>query len=52
MAKRDGRDCYLVATPAGRPLYKKAGFVDLGELSIFGVPHYPMILKNDCSRPN
>lgn len=44
-AKTEGRDCYLIATPAGRPLYESVGFVYLQELSVFGVPHYSMILK-------
>ncbi|KAG8408380.1 hypothetical protein J3459_017852 [Metarhizium acridum] len=46
-AKHDGRDCYLVATPAGKPLYESVGFRTLQELSIFDVPHYSMILKSD-----
>lgn len=46
-AKHDGRDCYLVATPAGKSLYESVGFRTLQELSIFDVPHYSMILKSD-----
>ncbi|KID85033.1 Acyl-CoA N-acyltransferase [Metarhizium guizhouense ARSEF 977] len=34
-AKHDGRDCYLVATPAGKSLYESVGFRTLQELSIF-----------------
>ncbi|EAW17180.1 GNAT family N-acetyltransferase [Aspergillus fischeri NRRL 181] len=39
------RDCYLVATPAGRPLYEAAGFTELTTLLIFGVPHWSMIKR-------
>jgi predicted GNAT family N-acyltransferase len=46
-AASEGRDLYLVATPAGRPLYLKAGFEECGVLNIFGVPHSQMIIKND-----
>lgn len=42
-AEADKKDCYLIATPAGRPLYLNAGFEDLGTVDIFGVPHYSMI---------
>jgi hypothetical protein len=29
-ADRDGLDCYLEATPAGYPMYKKCGFMPQG----------------------
>ncbi|KAH6996036.1 acyl-CoA N-acyltransferase [Ilyonectria sp. MPI-CAGE-AT-0026] len=44
-AASDGRDCYLIATPAGRPLYLAFQFEDIRTVDIFGVPHYSMILR-------
>ncbi|PKX91443.1 GNAT family N-acetyltransferase [Aspergillus novofumigatus IBT 16806] len=44
-ADAEKRDCYLVATPAGRPLYEAAGFTELATLLIFGVPHWSMIKR-------
>ncbi|KAF4224727.1 hypothetical protein CNMCM8980_005498 [Aspergillus fumigatiaffinis] len=44
-AAAEQRDCYLVATPAGRPLYEAAGFTELATLLIFGVPHWSMIKR-------
>lgn len=44
-AVRDRKHIYLVATPAGRPLYRAAGFEELATLQIFGVQHYSMIRK-------
>ncbi|KAJ6441235.1 GNAT family acetyltransferase [Purpureocillium lavendulum] len=44
-AAEQRRSIYLVATPAGRPLYQAAGFEDLGPLQIFDVPHYSMIRR-------
>lgn len=46
-AKQDSKDCYVVATPTGRPLYVAAGFEEIGQLEIFGVPHSQMIIRND-----
>lgn len=48
-AAAEGKDCYLVATEAGRPLYVAAGFKDVRVLSILGIPHYSMILRADSS---
>ncbi|KAF5596072.1 uncharacterized protein FSUBG_8982 [Fusarium subglutinans] len=48
-AAADGKDCYLVATEAGRPLYVAAGFKDIRIVSILGIPHYSMILRADSS---
>ena len=48
-AKRESKDCYLVATPLGRPVYSAAGFAEVDQLDIFGVPHSQMIIKNDPS---
>ena len=44
-ASAEGKDCYLVATEAGRPLYVAAGFEYLRTISILGIPHYSMIMK-------
>ncbi|CVK97724.1 uncharacterized protein FMAN_11718 [Fusarium mangiferae] len=44
-AAEEGKDCYLVATEAGRPLYVAAGFEDIRVVSILGIPHYSMTLK-------
>ena len=46
-AAADGIDCFLMATPAGRPLYLASGFQQVGEFSLFGTPHFSMIIKND-----
>ncbi|KAH7322866.1 acyl-CoA N-acyltransferase [Stachybotrys elegans] len=45
-AAAEGKDCHLVATPAGFLLYKKSGFEVLRELSILGGPHYSMVLRH------
>ncbi|KND88961.1 hypothetical protein TOPH_06412 [Tolypocladium ophioglossoides CBS 100239] len=42
----EGIDCYLVATPAGRPFYQAAGFDVVESFPIFGVPHYSMVMRN------
>ncbi|KAF9766031.1 hypothetical protein IL306_001593 [Fusarium sp. DS 682] len=44
-AAAEGKNCYLVATEAGRPLYVAAGFKDRRVVSILGIPHYSMILR-------
>jgi len=46
-AAKEGKDCYLVASPAGRPLYLSLGFLEHGDIRIFGVPHGRMLLKYD-----
>jgi predicted GNAT family N-acyltransferase len=48
-AAEEGKDCYLVATEAGRPLYVAAGFKDIRVVSILGIPHYSMILRAESS---
>ncbi|POR38561.1 Uncharacterized protein TPAR_01259 [Tolypocladium paradoxum] len=45
-AVKEGIDCYLVATPAGRPFYQAAGFDVVESFPIFGVPHYSMMIRN------
>ncbi|KAH7160971.1 acyl-CoA N-acyltransferase [Dactylonectria macrodidyma] len=40
------RDCYLIATPAGRPLYLAFQFEDIRIIKFFGVPHHSMILRH------
>ncbi|KPM34477.1 hypothetical protein AK830_g12091 [Neonectria ditissima] len=49
-AEKDDRECYLVATPAGRPLYLAYGFEDVRTLQIFGVPHSSMILRRRSAK--
>ena len=44
-ASEERKDCYLVATEAGRPLYVAAGFEDLRTVSILDIPHYSMIMR-------
>ncbi|KAL6914966.1 hypothetical protein FSST1_012726 [Fusarium sambucinum] len=44
-ASEEGKDCYLVATEAGRPLYVAAGFEDIRTIMILGIPHYSMIMR-------
>jgi predicted GNAT family N-acyltransferase len=44
-ASDEGKDCYLIATEAGRPLYVAAGFQDLRTVTILGIPHYSMIMR-------
>ncbi|TFB05796.1 hypothetical protein CCMA1212_001566 [Trichoderma ghanense] len=44
-AAKAGRDCYLMATPQGRPLYEAAGFEIVRPLDMFGVMHHSMILR-------
>lgn len=44
LAAKDGKDVYLVATPAGRGLYHSFGFRDIGEpIDLCGTPHYSML---------
>jgi hypothetical protein len=40
------KDCYLMATPAGRPLYTKRGFEVVRTVPIFGVPHHSMVFRH------
>ncbi|KAL6872757.1 putative GNAT family acetyltransferase [Trichoderma novae-zelandiae] len=44
-AASDGKDCYLMATPAGRALYAKTGFEVVRTVPIFGVLHHSMIYR-------
>ncbi|KAH7150147.1 acyl-CoA N-acyltransferase, partial [Dactylonectria estremocensis] len=46
-AATDHRDCYLIATPAGRPLYLAFQFEDVRTIEFFGVPHYSMMLRHN-----
>lgn len=43
---KQARDCYLVATPAGVPLYAASGFENLAVVDLFGVGHYSMIKRH------
>ncbi|GFP57729.1 hypothetical protein TASIC1_0009006600 [Trichoderma asperellum] len=44
-AAGDKKDCYLLATPAGKPLYTKTGFEEVRVVPIFGVSHHSMLLR-------
>ncbi|KAJ5383161.1 hypothetical protein N7517_001072 [Penicillium concentricum] len=44
-AATQGRDCYLVATPAGVALYRAAGFDAVKTVDIFGTPHVSMMKR-------
>jgi GNAT superfamily N-acetyltransferase len=46
-AKEQSKDCYVVATDAGLPLYKAGGLEEIGRLDVFGEAHTQMIIKND-----
>ncbi|KAK4118627.1 acyl-CoA N-acyltransferase [Parathielavia appendiculata] len=44
LAQKDGKDAFLISTPAGRGMYRSVGFRDVGEpFPICGIPHYPMM---------
>ena len=45
-AASENKDCYLMATPAGRPLYTKRGFEVVRTVPIFGVLHHSMIFRH------
>ncbi|TFB00393.1 hypothetical protein CCMA1212_007630 [Trichoderma ghanense] len=45
-ADSENKDCYLMATPAGRPLYTKRGFEVVRTVPIFGVSHHSMIFRH------
>ncbi|KAM0246877.1 hypothetical protein ACHAQJ_010058 [Trichoderma viride] len=45
-AASDKKDCYLLATPAGKTLYAKTGFEEVRVVPIFGVPHHSMLLRH------
>ena len=42
-AEQQQRDCYLVSTPSGLPLYESVGFETQREVLMFGVPHMSMM---------
>ncbi|KAK1237928.1 hypothetical protein MKX08_002507 [Trichoderma sp. CBMAI-0020] len=44
-AIKAGRDCYLMATPQGRPLYEASGWEIVRPLNMFGVMHHSMIYR-------
>ncbi|TLS26554.1 hypothetical protein PpBr36_04073 [Pyricularia pennisetigena] len=46
-ARGEKKDAYLIATPMGRPLYERLGFVDIGEVSFLGFKFTSMIVKNN-----
>lgn len=46
-AAGDKKDCYLLATPAGKPLYTKTGFEQVRVVPIFGVSHHSMLLRHN-----
>ena len=41
------QDCYLLATPAGAPLYRSAGFKEREITVILGVPHVSMVKRHE-----
>jgi GNAT superfamily N-acetyltransferase len=43
-ARQDSRDIYLASMPAGRSLYLSCGFRELGEMEVFGITQYHMLL--------
>ncbi len=46
LAAKDGKDVYLVATPAGRGLYRSLGFTEMGEaVELCGLLHSSMLWK-------
>lgn len=44
-AREENKDAFLIATPAGFPLYKAAGWEDMGSFMLFGEPHNGMIIR-------
>ncbi|KAH8651241.1 acyl-CoA N-acyltransferase [Xylariales sp. PMI_506] len=48
-AKKESKDCYIVAAAAGRPLYLAGGFEEIGQLDLFAVPHTQMLIKNNST---
>ena len=50
MAAKEKRDCFLVATPSGKPLYTALGFEDMGDIDLCGAPHTQMIIKKNVDR--
>ncbi|TLD15257.1 hypothetical protein PspLS_10693 [Pyricularia sp. CBS 133598] len=46
-ARSEKKDAYLIATPMGKPLYERLGFVDIGEVPFLGVNFTSMIVKNN-----
>lgn len=44
-ADEEGKDAYVISSPAGKPLYLKAGFEEVGTLKLFGVTFYQMLWK-------
>jgi ribosomal protein S18 acetylase RimI-like enzyme len=50
LAAKDGKDVYLVATPAGKNLYRSLGFRDVTEgVELFGALHSSMLWKVPAS---
>ncbi len=44
-AAKEGKDCYLIATAAGMPLYRSLGFQDIGRFDVYGIEHCSMIIR-------
>ena len=49
-AAKEQKDCYLVSTPIGKPLYTRLGFEEASTFDFGGAPHAHMIIKNDPNR--
>ncbi|KAL7788624.1 acyl-CoA N-acyltransferase [Trichoderma ceciliae] len=45
-AAEEKKDCYLLATPAGKTLYSNTGFEEVRVVRIFGVLHHSMLLRH------
>uniref|UniRef100_L7JB90 N-acetyltransferase domain-containing protein n=1 Tax=Pyricularia oryzae (strain P131) TaxID=1143193 RepID=L7JB90_PYRO1 len=46
-ARSDKKDAYLIATPMGKPLYERLGFVAIGDVPFLGINFTSMIVKNN-----
>lgn len=44
-ARKEGRDAYLTATEAGKPVYERCGFEELETYDCYGQPLTSMVWK-------
>lgn len=47
-AHREQKDAFLIATPAGVPLYQARGFEEMKTFPLFDAPHVVMIRRFDA----